>query len=86
MDQVGGASSCADRVFMQALREFKDNLVATYSVAVNQNQTEKLNIKYKDLIVNFLQVRLASVFSMFSLASFQVRLALSSQVREIQDG
>ncbi|KAI5696042.1 hypothetical protein M8J75_007275 [Diaphorina citri] len=57
MDVDGGASSShVDRVFKQALREFKDNLVATYSVAVNQNQTEKLNIKYKDLIVNFLQV------------------------------
>uniref|UniRef100_A0A8D8RHW2 Unconventional myosin-IXb n=1 Tax=Cacopsylla melanoneura TaxID=428564 RepID=A0A8D8RHW2_9HEMI len=52
----GVSPSHVDRVFKTSLREFKDNLVATYSVAVNQNQTDKLNIKYKDLIVNFLQV------------------------------
>lgn len=44
-----------DRVFKQALREFKDNLVATYSV-VNKKDFESFNIKYKDLIANFLQV------------------------------
>ncbi|XP_023707934.1 unconventional myosin-IXa isoform X6 [Cryptotermes secundus] len=44
-----------DRVFKQALREFKDNLVATYSV-MNKQGAEGLNIKYKDLIANFLHV------------------------------
>jgi myosin-9 len=42
-------------VFRQALREFKDNLVATYSV-MNKQGAEGLNIKYKDLIANFLHV------------------------------
>ncbi|XP_018913813.1 unconventional myosin-IXb isoform X2 [Bemisia tabaci] len=46
--------SKVDKIFKQALREFKDNLVATYSV-VNK-QGDKLNIKYKDLIANFLHV------------------------------
>lgn len=57
--QIGASSSHdshVDRVFKQALREFKDNLVATYSVAAHQSSSETLNIKYKDLIVNFLQV------------------------------
>jgi myosin-9 len=44
-----------DRVFRQALREFKDNLVATYSV-VNKQGPEAFNIKYKDLIANFVHV------------------------------
>ncbi|XP_055644100.1 unconventional myosin-IXa-like isoform X4 [Toxorhynchites rutilus septentrionalis] len=44
-----------DRVFKQALREFKDNLVAQYSVAHKQN-SDVLNIKYRDLISNFEQV------------------------------
>lgn len=44
-----------DRVFKQALREFKDNLVAQYSVAHKQN-SDTLNIKYRDLITNFEQV------------------------------
>jgi myosin-9 len=44
-----------DRVFKQALREFKDNLVAQYSVAHKQN-SDVLNIKYRDLIANFEQV------------------------------
>ncbi|KAK6631291.1 hypothetical protein RUM44_005817 [Polyplax serrata] len=43
-----------DLVFKQALREFKDNLVATYSVA--NRQGDALNIKYKDLIGNFIRV------------------------------
>lgn len=43
-----------DLVFKQALREFKDNLVATYSVANRHGDT--LNIKYKDLIGNFIHV------------------------------
>lgn len=49
-----------DRVFKQALREFKDNLVATYSV-MNKQGAEGLNIKYKDLIANFLHVSPASL-------------------------
>lgn len=44
-----------DRVFQQALREFKDNLVAQYSVAHKSN-SDSLNIKYRDLISNFEQV------------------------------
>lgn len=51
----GKKPSEVDRVFKQALREFKDNLVATYSV-VNKQGLESLNIKYKDLIANFLHV------------------------------
>lgn len=53
--QEGKKPSEVDRVFKQALREFKDNLVATYSV-VNKQGFESLNIKYKDLIANFLHV------------------------------
>lgn len=53
--QEGKKPSEVDRVFKQALREFKDNLVATYSV-VNKQDFESFNIKYKDLIANFLQV------------------------------
>ena len=49
-----------DRVFKQALKEFKDNLVATYSV-MNKQGAEGLNIKYKDLIANFLHVSHNSV-------------------------
>ncbi|CAG9790872.1 unnamed protein product [Diatraea saccharalis] len=41
-----------DRVFKHALREFKDNLVATYSVV----ETRGSALKYKDLISNFLHV------------------------------
>jgi len=47
-------NSEVDRMFRQALREFKDNLVATYSIA--NRQGDSLNIKYKDLISNFTQV------------------------------
>lgn len=55
MDSDGGNSSEVDNVFRQALREFKDNLVAQYSVANKQN-SDALNIKYKDLIANFEQI------------------------------
>ncbi|XP_052752364.1 unconventional myosin-IXb-like isoform X3 [Galleria mellonella] len=41
-----------DRVFKHALNEFKDNLVATYSVV----ETRGSALKYKDLIGNFLHV------------------------------
>lgn len=54
-ENQGKKPSEVDRVFKQALREFKDNLVATYSV-VNKQGLESLNIKYKDLIANFLHV------------------------------
>ncbi|XP_046401208.1 unconventional myosin-IXAa-like isoform X2 [Ischnura elegans] len=53
--EEGHKPSQVDRVFKQALREFKDNLVATYSI-VNKQGAEALNIKYKDLIANFLHV------------------------------
>ncbi|XP_021933704.1 unconventional myosin-IXa-like isoform X3 [Zootermopsis nevadensis] len=53
--EEGKKPSEVDRVFKQALREFKDNLVATYSV-MNKQGAEGLNIKYKDLIANFLHV------------------------------
>ncbi|KAK7873049.1 hypothetical protein R5R35_000338 [Gryllus longicercus] len=52
--QKGNKSSEVDRVFKQALKEFKDNLVSTYSVINKQGET--FNIKYKDLIANFLHV------------------------------
>lgn len=48
--------SQVDRIFKQALREFKDNLVATYSIVNKQGGVEVLNIKYKDLIANFIHV------------------------------
>lgn len=48
-------SSEIDRVFKQALREFKDNLVAQYSIA-HKHKSDSLNIKYRDLITNFEQV------------------------------
>ena len=43
-----------DRVFKQALRKFKDELVITYSVAMQQGVEG--NINYTDLIDNFLHV------------------------------
>lgn len=52
MDNACEKPSEVDRVFKQSLREFKDNLVAQYSVAHKQN-ADTLNIKYKDLIANF---------------------------------
>lgn len=52
MDNDCEKPSEVDRVFKQSLREFKDNLVAQYSVAHKQN-ADTLNIKYKDLIANF---------------------------------
>ncbi|VVC45493.1 Ubiquitin-related domain,Myosin head, motor domain,Rho GTPase-activating protein domain,P-loop [Cinara cedri] len=48
--------SLVDRIFKQALREFKENLIATYSMANKQGNGQVLNIKYKDLIANFLHV------------------------------
>ncbi|XP_024085498.1 unconventional myosin-IXa-like isoform X2 [Cimex lectularius] len=51
----GERPSKADMVFKQALKEFKDNLIATYSI-VNKQGPVALNIKYKDLIANFSHV------------------------------
>ncbi|XP_022914623.2 unconventional myosin-IXa-like isoform X3 [Onthophagus taurus] len=50
---AAGKPSEVDRVFKLALREFKDNLVQVYSAA-NRN-SEAYSIKYKDLIMNFIQ-------------------------------
>lgn len=55
MDNDCEKPSAVDRVFKQALREFKDNLVAQYSIAHKQ-KSDTLNIKYRDLIANFEQV------------------------------
>nr|CAD7402270.1 unnamed protein product [Timema cristinae] len=46
----GKKPSEVDRVFKAALKEFKDNLVATYSII---SKSDAVNIKYKDLIANF---------------------------------
>lgn len=48
--------SRVDRVFEQALREFKESLVSTYSVASKQGDSMPLNIRYKDLIANFTNI------------------------------
>ncbi|KAK7086061.1 Unconventional myosin-IXb [Halocaridina rubra] len=47
--------SLVDQLFCQSLREFKNNLISTYSVSF-QKETCALSIKYKDLIKNFEQV------------------------------
>lgn len=52
--EAGENTSEVDRMFKQALREFKDNLVQFYSAA-NKNGFEAYSIKYKDLITNFMQ-------------------------------
>nr|XP_034195851.1 unconventional myosin-IXAa-like isoform X1 [Osmia lignaria]XP_034195852.1 unconventional myosin-IXAa-like isoform X1 [Osmia lignaria]XP_034195853.1 unconventional myosin-IXAa-like isoform X1 [Osmia lignaria] len=52
--EEGRKPSEVDRVFKQALRKFKDDLVITYSVAIQQRVEG--NIKYTDLIANFLHV------------------------------
>ncbi|XP_066598985.1 unconventional myosin-IXb-like isoform X2 [Prorops nasuta] len=52
--EEGRKPSEVDRVFKQALRKFKDDLVITYSVAIQQGIEG--NIKYTDLIANFLHV------------------------------
>ncbi|XP_045501467.1 unconventional myosin-IXAa-like isoform X2 [Colias croceus] len=51
-ENANSKQSEVDRVFKHALREFKDNLVATYSVV----ETRGSALKYKDLIGNFLHV------------------------------
>ncbi|KAJ8940424.1 hypothetical protein NQ318_009217 [Aromia moschata] len=55
MEAEGGKSSEVDKLFKQALREFKDNLVQIYSNATKHNSLETCNIKYKDLILVFIQ-------------------------------
>ena len=68
--EEGTKPSQVDRIFKQALREFKDNLVATYSV-VNKQGVEVLNIKYKDLIANFLHVSIILyLYFIFGAADF----------------
>lgn len=52
----GGKESRVDRVFEQALREFKESLVSHYSVASKRGDTMPLNIRYKDLIANFTNI------------------------------
>lgn len=54
MEQESGKSSEVDKLFKQALREFKHNLVQIYSNATKQS-LETCNIKYKDLILLFIQ-------------------------------
>ncbi|KAL3279519.1 hypothetical protein HHI36_017028 [Cryptolaemus montrouzieri] len=50
---IGEKPSEVDRLFKQALREFKDNLVQIYSA--NKHGFEVCNVRYKDLICNFQQ-------------------------------
>lgn len=50
IDMNSKKSSDVDRLFKQALREFKDNLVAIYSV---KHGFDGFNVKYKDLIEIF---------------------------------
>ncbi|XP_020292131.1 unconventional myosin-IXb-like isoform X2 [Pseudomyrmex gracilis] len=52
--EEGRKPSEVDHVFKQALRKFKEDLVITYSVAIQQGVEG--NIKYTDLIANFLHV------------------------------
>lgn len=44
-----------DQMFFQSLREFKSNLVSTYSVA-HSKEANNMSLKYKDLTKNFEQV------------------------------
>ncbi|KAK9879186.1 hypothetical protein WA026_004034 [Henosepilachna vigintioctopunctata] len=50
---IGVKPSEVDRLFKQALREFKDNLVQIYSA--NKHGFEMCSVRYKDLICNFQQ-------------------------------
>lgn len=52
--EIGEKPSDVDRLFKQALREFKDNLVQIYSAA-RTHRFEAGCIRYKDLITNFMQ-------------------------------
>ncbi|XP_044259100.1 unconventional myosin-IXa-like [Tribolium madens] len=53
-NEVGEKPSDVDRLFKQALREFKDNLVQIYSAATKHGFDAGC-IRYKDLIMNFMQ-------------------------------
>ncbi|KAJ8975586.1 hypothetical protein NQ317_000015, partial [Molorchus minor] len=55
MEAEGGKSSEVDKLFKQALKEFKDSLIQIYSNATKHNSLETCNIKYKDLILVFIQ-------------------------------
>ncbi|XP_060525524.1 unconventional myosin-IXa-like isoform X2 [Cylas formicarius] len=55
IEDDGGKSSEVDKVFKQALREFKDNLVQMYSAVAKHHGIEACNIRYKDLISVFNQ-------------------------------
>jgi hypothetical protein len=59
LKNIKKGKSEVDRVFEQTLTEFKSNLLSTYSIATKQNT---VNVKYKDLIANFLQVNFSSYF------------------------
>jgi hypothetical protein len=59
LKNIKKGKSEVDRVFEQTLTEFKSNLLSTYSIATKQNT---VNVKYKDLIANFLQVNFSSCF------------------------
>ncbi|XP_075221620.1 unconventional myosin-IXa-like isoform X2 [Lycorma delicatula] len=75
--EEGKKPSQVDKVFKQALREFKDNLVATYSV-VNKQGPEALNIKYKDLIANFLHVMETVCHQEQTKADFPVTMGVNA--------
>jgi len=59
LKNIKKGKSEVDRVFEQTLTEFKSNLLSTYSIATKQNT---VNVKYKDLIANFLQVNFSWCF------------------------
>lgn len=75
--ESGDKQSQVDKVFKQALREFKDNLVATYSI-VNKQGPEALNIKYKDLIANFLRVMETVCHQEQTKADFPVTMGVNA--------
>lgn len=64
--------SLVDQMFCQSLREFKTNLVSTYSVAFQKESN--LALKYKDLIKNFEQVGsvFCSYYYFFSIMDWMV--------------
>ncbi|XP_021968609.1 unconventional myosin-IXa isoform X2 [Folsomia candida] len=55
-NREGEKENAVDRVFQQALKEFLENLVSTFSVACKQGDGKPLNIRYKDLIANFASI------------------------------
>lgn len=48
MESPSEKSNEVDKLFKQALREFKDNLVQIYSSATKHNSLETSSIKYKE--------------------------------------